>query len=129
MPTYQNNGSTIACIGSVAIRPGETKETPVYADPGYTDLELVSHSPRSNSPVKLFGEVLPSGAISGLAQYAVLQIYNKTGDDITVTWNENISDQQIFPNGWWGEIDLNGDYNSISVTGTGSGNLYLWVYR
>lgn len=129
MPTYKNNGLKIAYIGSVTIRPGETKETAVYADPGYIDLELVSHSPRANYPTRLFANVLPSGAISGLAQYAVLQMYNKTGEDITVTWNENAADQQVFPNGWWGEIDLNGDYYSISVSGTGSGNLYLWAYR
>jgi hypothetical protein len=129
MPTYKNNGSKIAWIGSVTVRPDETRETAVYADPGHTDLELVSHSPRSNYPVKLFGDVLPSGAISDLARYGVLQIYNKTGEDITVTWNNDTTDQQVFPNGWWGEIDLNGDYDSIAVTGNGSGNVYLWAYR
>ena len=126
MPTVRNNGTSAKMVGAQIIPPGATAETTKYPHPDQTDLEITSHEPQSNTPVLLFSGTLPSGDIEGLAAYSELHIYNKSGADISVAYNDDTENAHTFPDGVWMPWDANGNYGIASITGAGAGDVEMW---
>lgn len=132
MPTYRNTtDAPITPPGQKTVPAGAVFTTigDVYIDtsiPALAGLELVSHSPRSKTPVKLFSGTLPSGTISDLPAYSSIQLLNKSGNDITVAFNGDSQNGLIYPDGTFLQIELEAAFYSMAVTGSGAGSVHVW---
>jgi len=127
MPTVRNDGTKPVVIGSEIVGPGiGPVAVKKYPHPDQTDVVLVSDEPRTNTPVLLFGDTLPSGTIDGLAAYRYLDVYNKSGNDITIVYNGDTDNADIWPNGTRFVRTNFQDYHSMTITGDGTTNVYVW---
>ena len=138
MPRYKNNGSETRNLPGVGeMAPGASIDVPWYPRGAHPDFIITDHDiKRTPTPVRLFeGPVTGgSGTITGLNEYDSFSIYNATDATITVTYNEDTANAVTYPAGFFGEIDVLGkdgrpDYYSLSITGSGTGTVYVHGMR
>jgi hypothetical protein len=129
MPKYRNDGATAAYLeGCGQVPPDRIVKT---ADDKYVTnfskdsvFTVVEHAP---APWKTFHEgVLPVSITSGLARYSQIEIINSSGDTVTVTANADSSNSRIIPNGQFRIISQSREVDALSVTGNGSGAVYVY---
>ena len=127
MPTYKNNSETKSYqVGTQLIGPGQTAETREYASPGITDLELTSHLPKTKTPVTIYASTLPSRNVTVFG-YKSFEVYNATSADVHLAFNAD-SPTIILPASASKMFDNANDILSIAITGSGTGNAYVWGY-
>jgi hypothetical protein len=130
MPTYRNTDSIPHVLpGYPCLEPGEDRETYKYVWPIPSGIQLVSHEPRTNTPVTIYSDTLPSGDINTLPAYASITINNETGGDVTIVFNEDTDNPLVLPPSAFLEIDLDDDYYVLSATSTGGGKLHIMGFR
>ncbi len=128
MPTYKNNGTVVRNIYLYGnVDPGATVQVPKYAWPIHPDFELVDHEPRANYPVKMYQGGLPSGTLTPLEAYGRLIISNQTTAAITVEFNDDNANAMSLPAGIITEMDLEKNYHSVALSGSGAGIVGVWA--
>lgn len=126
MPTYKNNGSVPKALGEFGtVQAGKSKAVPRYVYPMPPNFAITSHQPYANHPWPIYVGSVPSYTISGLEKYLTLVFYNGTGDEVTVVWNGHIAAAQVFPDGALFELELEDNYSTVSVTGSGAGDVSI----
>lgn len=127
MPKYRNDGENDQYLfGCGTVPVGETGSP---ADGKYItrfgkgdSWTVVENAP---APWKTFHEgTLPVSIASGLANYSQIEIINSSGAAITVIANSDSDNSRIIPDGQFRIIGQDREMDSISITGSGAG----WVY-
>jgi hypothetical protein len=127
MPTYHNTSESIRVLtGYPSLAPGETRAVWKYVSPLPDGVELVSHEPYTKTPTKL-SDSLPSDDLT-VVGYTSITIYNKTNADVSVSFNERDSDALLMPSGAYENFDCDNDILTVSITGSGTGDCYVWGY-
>ena len=130
MPTYQNNsGKRLTASGMPTLNPGQAWSTLKYLVSPPVGIDLISHEPFTHTPEQIHSGPLPTDVITGLPEYKYLLINNMTGSPVSCQLNENPFKVLVIPTGTFIELELQGDYYSMEITGEGESNLYVWGLR
>jgi len=131
MPSYWNSGDTRAVLpGYRGLEPDETVSVSKYVIlPDDSPIQLYSHEPYTLPSVKLHAGVLPVAITSGLAKYVQIEIVNESGAIITAVLNTDSNNSHVIPSGNFRTFNSDKEIEALSVTGDGTGNVYVYGFR
>jgi hypothetical protein len=129
MPTYTNTSEAIITPpGYKTLAPGETLRSNKYLYPVPTGIEFASHEPRVSLPwiTKYAGSLAAFEVLTGLAQFRSIVITNNTGNVIEIVANADSDNILYVLNGSTWPIDQNKEIETLDISGSGEGSVYVF---
>jgi hypothetical protein len=126
MPTYKNNTTDTIVYEGISFPPGIEKS--MYKYVYHPDLTFIKHAPRVFPFRTLYeGTIGGSTTLTGMSRYEELVVYNNSGNDLVITPNADSGNTMSIPQGDRRTFTINNRWYSISFSGSGAGNIYVYA--